>query len=72
MKNLETGHLFLNDEDELPESRVVIEKGVAWEYSNAEEQESVQTTGPLKYGVLLMVSPPTGGVYIQCVHIVSH
>ncbi|XP_035482470.2 A disintegrin and metalloproteinase with thrombospondin motifs 2 [Scophthalmus maximus] len=55
VKNLETGHLFLNDEDELPESRVVIEKGVAWEYSNAEEQESVQTTGPLKYGVLLMV-----------------
>uniref|UniRef100_A0A8P4G2J0 A disintegrin and metalloproteinase with thrombospondin motifs 2 n=1 Tax=Dicentrarchus labrax TaxID=13489 RepID=A0A8P4G2J0_DICLA len=33
VKNQETGHLFLNDEDELPESRVVIEKGVAWEYS---------------------------------------
>lgn len=57
MKNQETGHLFLNNEDELPESRVVIEKGVAWEYSNTEEQESIQTTGPLKYGVLLMVSP---------------
>uniref|UniRef100_A0A665TKS7 ADAM metallopeptidase with thrombospondin type 1 motif, 2 n=1 Tax=Echeneis naucrates TaxID=173247 RepID=A0A665TKS7_ECHNA len=55
VKNVETGHLFLNDEDELPESRVLIEKGVAWEYSNTEEQESVQTTGPLKYGVLLMV-----------------
>lgn len=57
LKNQETGHLFLNDEDELPESRTVIEKGVAWEYSNSEEQESIQTTGPLKYGVLLMVSP---------------
>ncbi|XP_040005623.1 A disintegrin and metalloproteinase with thrombospondin motifs 2 isoform X2 [Xiphias gladius] len=55
VKNQETGHLFLNDEEELPESRVVIEKGVAWEYSNTEEQESIQTTGPLKYGVLLMV-----------------
>ncbi|XP_040907946.1 A disintegrin and metalloproteinase with thrombospondin motifs 2-like [Toxotes jaculatrix] len=55
VKNQETGHLFLNNEDELPESRVVIEKGVAWEYSNTEEQESIQTTGPLKYGVLLMV-----------------
>ncbi|KAG8008356.1 A disintegrin and metalloproteinase with thrombospondin motifs 2 [Nibea albiflora] len=55
VKNQETGHLFLNDEDELPESRVVIEKGVAWEYSNTEEQESLQTTGPLKYGALLMV-----------------
>ncbi|XP_071362289.1 A disintegrin and metalloproteinase with thrombospondin motifs 2-like [Trachinotus anak] len=55
VKNQETGHLFLNDEDELPESRVVIEKGVAWEYSNTEEQESIQTTGPVKYRVLLMV-----------------
>uniref|UniRef100_A0A8D3DWS7 ADAM metallopeptidase with thrombospondin type 1 motif, 2 n=1 Tax=Scophthalmus maximus TaxID=52904 RepID=A0A8D3DWS7_SCOMX len=71
VKNLETGHLFLNDEDELPESRVVIEKGVAWEYSNAEEQESVQTTGPLKYGVLLMVSPPTGGVTISYKYIIQ-
>lgn len=55
LKNQETGHLFLNDEDELPESRVVIEKGAAWEYSNKENQESIQTRGPLKYGVLLMV-----------------
>ncbi|XP_053296774.1 A disintegrin and metalloproteinase with thrombospondin motifs 2 isoform X1 [Pleuronectes platessa] len=55
VKNQETGHLFLNDEDELPGSRVVIEKGVAWEYNNTEEQESVQATGPLKYGVLVMV-----------------
>lgn len=59
MKNQETDHFFLNNEDEIPESRVVIEKGVAWEYSNTEEQESIQTTGPLKYGVLLMVSPST-------------
>ncbi|XP_030292867.1 A disintegrin and metalloproteinase with thrombospondin motifs 2-like isoform X1 [Sparus aurata] len=55
VKNQDTGHLFLNDEDELPETRVVIEKGVMWQYSNTEEKESVQTTGPLKYGVLLMV-----------------
>ncbi|CAK6982797.1 LOW QUALITY PROTEIN: A disintegrin and metalloproteinase with thrombospondin motifs 2-like [Scomber scombrus] len=54
-KNQETGHLFLNDEDESPESRVVIEKGVAWEYTNTDEQESIETTGPLTYGVLLMV-----------------
>lgn len=56
VKNQETGHFFLNDEDELPESQVVIEKGVAWEYSNTEGEESIQTTGPLTYGVLLMVS----------------
>ncbi|XP_023281350.1 A disintegrin and metalloproteinase with thrombospondin motifs 2-like, partial [Seriola lalandi dorsalis] len=55
VKNQETGHLFLNNEDELPESRLVIEKGVAWEYNHTEEQESIVTTGPLKYGVLVMV-----------------
>ncbi|KAM6907099.1 A disintegrin and metalloproteinase with thrombospondin motifs 2-like [Xenentodon cancila] len=55
IKNQETDHLFLNNEDELPESRVVIEKGVVWEYNNTGEQESVVTPGPLKYSVLLMV-----------------
>lgn len=48
--------MFLNGDDDFPESRRVIEKGVAWEYTNNEEQEFLQTTGPLKYGVLLMVS----------------
>ncbi|XP_034033452.1 A disintegrin and metalloproteinase with thrombospondin motifs 2-like [Thalassophryne amazonica] len=57
LKNQETDHVFLNDETDLPESRVVIERGMAWEYNNRNEQESIQTTGPLKYGVLLMVRP---------------
>uniref|UniRef100_A0A3Q3ACX3 ADAM metallopeptidase with thrombospondin type 1 motif, 2a n=1 Tax=Kryptolebias marmoratus TaxID=37003 RepID=A0A3Q3ACX3_KRYMA len=52
VKNQETGHLFLNDEDELPDSRELIEKGVVWEYNRTGEQESIQTTGPLKYDVL--------------------
>lgn len=55
LKNQETDQLFLNDKDELPESRVVIEKGVAWEYTHKEHQQSVQTQGPLTYRVLLMV-----------------
>uniref|UniRef100_A0A3Q2Q7Q4 ADAM metallopeptidase with thrombospondin type 1 motif, 2a n=1 Tax=Fundulus heteroclitus TaxID=8078 RepID=A0A3Q2Q7Q4_FUNHE len=55
VKNQETDHLFLNDEHEIPESRVLIEKGVVWEYNKTGEQESIQTTGPLKYGVTLMV-----------------
>lgn len=62
MKNQDTGQIFLNDEVELPESRVLIEKGVLWEYSNNEEQEFIQTTGPLKYSVLLMVSPASSHV----------
>lgn len=55
LKNQETDHLFLNAEDELPESRVVIEKGAAWEYTHKDTQQWVQTRGPLKYGVLLLV-----------------
>ncbi|XP_015258580.1 PREDICTED: A disintegrin and metalloproteinase with thrombospondin motifs 2-like [Cyprinodon variegatus] len=55
VKNLETDNFFLNDEHEIPESRVVIEKGVVWKYNKTGEQETLQTTGPLKYGVILMV-----------------
>lgn len=55
LKNQETDHVFLNAEDELPESRVVIEKGAAWEYTRKEAQQWVQTRGPLKYAVLLLV-----------------
>ncbi|XP_017575770.2 A disintegrin and metalloproteinase with thrombospondin motifs 2 isoform X1 [Pygocentrus nattereri] len=55
VKNQATDHLFLNDEGEFPESRTVIEKGVLWEYSNDDDMETVQTTGPLGYGVLIMV-----------------
>uniref|UniRef100_A0A3P9KVA9 ADAM metallopeptidase with thrombospondin type 1 motif, 2 n=1 Tax=Oryzias latipes TaxID=8090 RepID=A0A3P9KVA9_ORYLA len=55
LKNLETGHFFLNNEGELPESRVVIEKGVLWEYNITAEKETILSSGPLKYRVLLMV-----------------
>ncbi|KAK6316660.1 hypothetical protein J4Q44_G00120600 [Coregonus suidteri] len=55
VKNQATGHLFLNDEDEFPESRTVIEKGVEWEYHNHDDMETVQTTGPLGYAVLVMI-----------------
>uniref|UniRef100_A0A8C2GA54 ADAM metallopeptidase with thrombospondin type 1 motif, 2 n=1 Tax=Cyprinus carpio TaxID=7962 RepID=A0A8C2GA54_CYPCA len=54
VKNQATDHIFLNDEGDFPESRTVIEKGVAWEYTNNDDMEMVQTTGPLKYGVLIM------------------
>ncbi|XP_076835506.1 LOW QUALITY PROTEIN: A disintegrin and metalloproteinase with thrombospondin motifs 2 [Brachyhypopomus gauderio] len=55
VKNQATDHLFLNDEGQFPESRTVIEKGVLWEYHNDDDTETVQTTGPLRYGVLVMV-----------------
>ncbi|KAG7484569.1 hypothetical protein MATL_G00050720 [Megalops atlanticus] len=55
LKNQATGNFFLNDENEFPESRTVIEKGVVWEYQNDDDKETVQTSGPLKYGVLVMI-----------------
>ncbi|CAL8268628.1 unnamed protein product [Merluccius merluccius] len=52
----ESGLVFLNvDGDRLPESRVVVERGVAWTYANQEERETVQTSGPLRYRVLIMM-----------------
>ncbi|XP_061607426.1 A disintegrin and metalloproteinase with thrombospondin motifs 2-like [Phyllopteryx taeniolatus] len=55
VKNQESGRLFLNDEDTEPTSRVLVEMGVAWRYTRSEEQEVVQTEGPLKYAVVLML-----------------
>ncbi|KAM9437279.1 A disintegrin and metalloproteinase with thrombospondin motifs 2-like isoform 1-T1 [Salvelinus alpinus] len=55
VKNQATGHLFLNDENDFPESRTVIEKGVEWEYHNNDDMETIQTTGPLRYTVLVMM-----------------
>lgn len=55
VKNQATDKLFLNDEGEFPETRSVIEKGVLWEYTNDDDMETVQSTGPLRYGVLIMV-----------------
>ncbi|XP_054902600.1 A disintegrin and metalloproteinase with thrombospondin motifs 2-like isoform X1 [Poeciliopsis prolifica] len=55
VKNEETDYVFLNDEHEIPESRVVIEKGVVWQYNKTGEQEALHSDGPLKYSVILMV-----------------
>ncbi|KAM4622025.1 A disintegrin and metalloproteinase with thrombospondin motifs 2-like [Polymixia lowei] len=55
VKNLASGLFFLNGENEYPESRSVIEKGVEWEYENDHDKETLQTTGPLRHGVLIMV-----------------
>uniref|UniRef100_A0A8C7M3E5 A disintegrin and metalloproteinase with thrombospondin motifs 2-like n=1 Tax=Oncorhynchus kisutch TaxID=8019 RepID=A0A8C7M3E5_ONCKI len=56
VKNQASGQFFLNAEGDLPESRAVIEKGVEWEYMNNDhDKETLQTNGPLRHGVLIMV-----------------
>ena len=53
VKNVASGLFFLNGENE--ESHSVIEKGVEWEYENDNGKETLQTTGPLRHGILIMV-----------------
>ncbi|XP_054647448.1 A disintegrin and metalloproteinase with thrombospondin motifs 2-like isoform X2 [Dunckerocampus dactyliophorus] len=55
VKNVASGLFFINGENEYPESRSVIEKGVEWEYENDNNKETLQTTGPLRHGILIMV-----------------
>uniref|UniRef100_A0AAQ5Y950 ADAM metallopeptidase with thrombospondin type 1 motif 2 n=1 Tax=Amphiprion ocellaris TaxID=80972 RepID=A0AAQ5Y950_AMPOC len=55
VKNVASGLFFLNGENEYPESRSVIEKGVEWEYENDNDKETLQTTGPLRHGILIMM-----------------
>ncbi|XP_061581136.1 A disintegrin and metalloproteinase with thrombospondin motifs 2-like isoform X1 [Cololabis saira] len=55
VKNVASGLVFLNGENDYPESRSVIEKGVEWEYENDKERETLQSTGPLRHGILIMV-----------------
>ncbi|XP_027137880.1 A disintegrin and metalloproteinase with thrombospondin motifs 2 isoform X3 [Larimichthys crocea] len=55
VKNVASGLFFLNGESEYPKSHSVIEKGVEWEYENDNNKETLQTTGPLRHGILIMM-----------------
>ncbi|XP_074503601.1 A disintegrin and metalloproteinase with thrombospondin motifs 2-like isoform X2 [Sebastes fasciatus] len=55
VKNVASGVFFLNGENDYPESHSVIEKGVEWEYENDNDKETLQTTGPLRHGILIMM-----------------
>uniref|UniRef100_A0A8C6UNP0 ADAM metallopeptidase with thrombospondin type 1 motif 2 n=1 Tax=Neogobius melanostomus TaxID=47308 RepID=A0A8C6UNP0_9GOBI len=55
VKNVASGLFFLNGENDNPETRSIIEKGVEWEYENDNGKETLQSTGPLRHGVLIMV-----------------
>lgn len=46
----------MNGENEYPESRSMIEKGVEWDYEYDNGKETLQTTGPLRHGILIMVT----------------
>lgn len=56
VKNVASGQFFLNGDNDYPRSRSVIEKGIEWEYQNDKDKETLQTTGPLRHGILIMVN----------------
>uniref|UniRef100_A0A8C7P2E1 ADAM metallopeptidase with thrombospondin type 1 motif 2 n=1 Tax=Oncorhynchus mykiss TaxID=8022 RepID=A0A8C7P2E1_ONCMY len=69
VKNQASGQFFLNAEGDLPESRAVIEKGVEWEYvNNGHDKETLQTNGPLRHGVLIMVHAKVTLSYKYIIH----
>ncbi|XP_072519287.1 LOW QUALITY PROTEIN: A disintegrin and metalloproteinase with thrombospondin motifs 2 [Salminus brasiliensis] len=55
VKNKATGDFFLNSHEDFPETRSVIEKGVEWEYENKNNKDTIQTSGPLKNDVVIMI-----------------
>lgn len=61
-----SGLFFINGDSESPESRSVIEKGVEWEYENENDKETLQTTGPLRHGILIMVTTQRLEFFFYC------
>ncbi|XP_049339892.1 A disintegrin and metalloproteinase with thrombospondin motifs 2 isoform X2 [Astyanax mexicanus] len=55
VKNKASGDFFLNSHGDYPETRSIIEKGVEWEYENKNNKDTIQTTGPLKNDVVIMI-----------------
>uniref|UniRef100_A0A4W4DPP5 Peptidase M12B domain-containing protein n=1 Tax=Electrophorus electricus TaxID=8005 RepID=A0A4W4DPP5_ELEEL len=56
VKNKASGDFFLNPHGDYPKSRSVIENGIEWEYENNNSKDTIQTSGPLKNDVVIMVS----------------
>uniref|UniRef100_A0A8C0UQT7 ADAM metallopeptidase with thrombospondin type 1 motif 2 n=1 Tax=Cyanistes caeruleus TaxID=156563 RepID=A0A8C0UQT7_CYACU len=60
IKNRETGKLILSEDNYVPDSKVFIDMGVEWEYRNDDDRETVQTMGPLRNGIVILVIPHGG------------
>ncbi|XP_051716441.1 A disintegrin and metalloproteinase with thrombospondin motifs 2 isoform X1 [Ctenopharyngodon idella] len=55
IRNKASGDFFLNAHGDYPETRSVIEKGLEWEYENKNNKDTIQTNGPLKNDVVVMI-----------------
>ncbi|XP_030639748.1 A disintegrin and metalloproteinase with thrombospondin motifs 2 [Chanos chanos] len=54
-KNKASGQFFLNAEGEYAQTGTIIENGLEWEYENKNDKETLQTNGPLRNDVLIMI-----------------
>ncbi|KAK9406511.1 ADAMTS2: ADAM metallopeptidase with thrombospondin type 1 motif 2, partial [Crotalus adamanteus] len=61
IKNRETGKYILNENNYVPDSKTFINMGVEWEYRNDEDREMIQTMGPLRHGITILVIPHGNG-----------
>ncbi|XP_053766522.1 A disintegrin and metalloproteinase with thrombospondin motifs 2 isoform X3 [Desmodus rotundus] len=58
IKNLETGKFILNEENDInPNSKSFIAMGVEWEYRDEDSRETLQTMGPLRGSIAVLVIP---------------
>ncbi|XP_053526881.1 A disintegrin and metalloproteinase with thrombospondin motifs 2 isoform X2 [Artibeus jamaicensis] len=58
IKNLETGKPILNEENDVdPNSKSFIAMGVEWEYRDEDGRETLQTMGPLRGSIAVLVIP---------------
>lgn len=64
MKNQVTGNFILNAKSEDAETKIFIENGLLWEYSNDGDKETLKTSGPLHEGIVVLVSVTRSPLYI--------
>ncbi|XP_072256883.1 A disintegrin and metalloproteinase with thrombospondin motifs 2-like isoform X2 [Pyxicephalus adspersus] len=59
IQNQATGKFLLNDEkNSSPQSsKVFVKMGIEWDYRNDDNRETLQTIGPLRYPIVVLVMP---------------
>lgn len=58
IRNQATGKFILNEENQdLQDSKVFVKMGIEWDYRNDDNRETLQTIGPLRYPIVVLVIP---------------
>lgn len=57
IRNQATGKFVLNEENlNIQDSKVFVKMGIEWDYRNDDNRETLQTIGPLRYPIVVLVS----------------